>query len=79
VANALTSATPEDAALQGQRLARAVARDTALNIPPTHGRPAYWRQCCGWSIGRGFEADYLEGMRVADAVRYALWLRRWAA
>lgn len=61
MANALTSATKEDAAIQARRWNRATTR--------------YEQQCVGWSIGRGFEADYLEAIQVSDGFRYQRWLR----
>lgn len=75
MANGLTSATKEDAQIQADRWERAVAIDRASGTFPNRN---YRRQCVGWSIGRGFEADYLEAIHVSDAMRYTNWLK-WAA
>lgn len=61
MANGLTSATREDAAIQARRWNRA-----------TNKRE---QECVGWSIGRGYEADYLEAVYVSDTLRYRRWLK----
>lgn len=75
LANGLTSATKEDGAIQQLRHNRAVRLDAADGIYPNRG---WRRQCVGWSIGRGYEADLHDAIRMSDGVRYNLWLR-WAA
>jgi hypothetical protein len=64
LANGLTSATKEDGAIQARRWNRA----------PTKRE----KECVGWSIGRGYEADYLEAIQVSDGLRYRNWLRYFA-
>lgn len=61
MANGLTSATKEDGAIQARRWDRAPNKRA--------------KECVGWSIGRGYEADLHDAIRVSDAVRYSLWLR----
>lgn len=61
MANGLTSSTPEDASIQGRRLGRAQTKRA--------------KECVGWSIGRGYEADYLEAIQVSDGFRYRRWLQ----
>lgn len=61
MANDLTIATPEDKAIQARRWHRATSKRE--------------REYVGWSIGRGYEADYLEGIHVSDWFRYRQWLR----
>lgn len=75
MANGLTSATKEDAQIQVRRWRRGAALDAELRpFPLWH----YHRECVGWSIGRGFEADYLEAIHISDAMRYNAWMR-WAS
>ena len=62
MANDLTFATKEDQDIQGRRVSR--------TKPLTRER-----QCVGWSINRGYESDYLEGIYVSDVMRYRVWLR----
>lgn len=64
MANGLTIATKEDADIQARRVNRA--------------KTPRERECVGWSIGRGYESDYLEGIAVSDGIRYRLWLRFFA-
>lgn len=64
MANGLTFATKEDGEIQTRRVDRA--------------KTSRERQCVGWSIGRGYESDYLEGISVSDGIRYRLWLRFFA-
>ncbi len=61
MANGLTTATKEDQVIQARRVNRADTRRA--------------RECVGWSIGRGYESDYLEGISVSDGLRYRQWLR----
>lgn len=72
MANGLTSATLEDGHIQQIRHDRAVALDAADGAYPNRG---FRRQSVGWSIGRGYEADYLEGKAVSELMRYQRWLR----
>lgn len=62
MANGLTFLTKEDGAIQKRRVERAEKFSVKA------------RQVCGWSIGRGYESDYLEGILVSDAMRYRQWL-----
>lgn len=73
MANGLTSATKEDGQIQAIRWNRAGALDAAAGVYPNRR----WRQqYVGWSIGRGYEADLHDAIRMSDAMRYNLWLRR---
>ena len=61
MANGLTSSTKEDGAIQARRWNRASTKRE--------------REVVGWSIGRGYEADYLEAIYMSDWFRYRQWLR----
>ena len=61
MANGLTSATKEDGAIQARRWNRA--------------RTKREKEVVGWSIGRGYEADLWDAIRITDALRYSRWLR----
>lgn len=62
MANGLTKITKEDADIQALRVNKTVLHTKR-------------RECVGWSIGRGYEADYLEGIMVSDGMRYQKWLQ----
>lgn len=62
MANGLTKATKEDANIQALRVNKTVLHTKQ-------------RECVGWSIGRGYESDYLEGIMVSDGIRYQKWLK----
>lgn len=61
MANGITTATPDDRAIQAGRYAR------------VFGRLA--RQQVGYCVGWGFESDYVGANNMLDATRYSAWLR----
>lgn len=63
--------TADDAAIMKARVKRA-----QLRAPPPHAFwiGSYWRQVAGYSIGWGFEADYLDSLSRLDCLRLRAWL-----
>jgi hypothetical protein len=72
MANGLTRATPEDAFIQKRRHDRATLRGL-LSGSLFQLRRA--QECVGWSIGRGYEADYLESIQIRDRMLLDAWFR----
>jgi hypothetical protein len=73
MANGETIATKEDGAIQRIRWERAEQREEWITEKV---RSRAKRQCVGWSIGRGYESDYLEAHALSELVRYNDWLKR---
>lgn len=72
----ITKATREDAQIQRARFDRAIIRDLIRrDVSGVFFNRAHSRQSVGYSVGRGFEYDYLEANQISDLMRYNIWLR----
>jgi hypothetical protein len=76
MANGITIATKEDRQIQKDRFDRSIIRDLANSrVDGVFFNRAYRRQCCGFSVGRGLEGDYLDAQAMRDQMLYQNWLK----